>query len=46
MTAPTALLAQEAKRGGRLSQLVYLKQADEDGLGEEEEATRNRRRPL
>jgi hypothetical protein len=30
LTVPTALLAQEAKREGRLSQLVYLEQEDED----------------
>jgi hypothetical protein len=30
VTVPTALLAQEAKREGKLSQLVYLEQEDED----------------
>jgi hypothetical protein len=30
MTAPTELLAQEARREGKPSQLVYLEQIDED----------------
>jgi hypothetical protein len=30
LTVPTALLAQEAKKDGRLSQLVYPEQEDED----------------